>query len=128
MIKIMRNCFKGFEKKSQEKKELSANDLVGTYEEIYSNWRSKMFHSIAIDDPYLSFSTMSSCQYFYNMMFDNYNIENINIMKNFFPSNLTATAAHFDLAMEEYLKLYKKHNVQVVNYETINEFEVKYLS
>ena len=128
LIKIMRRCFKGYEKINQEKKELLAKDLVGTYEEIYSNWRSKMFHSIDIDSPYLSFQTMSSCQYFYDAMYNEFNINKINVMRNFCPSNLAATAICFDAAMEEYLELYKKLNVNVVNYQTIDEFERSYLS
>ena len=128
LIKIMRKCFKDFEKSNNDKKEISAKDLVGTYEEIYSNWRSKMFHSIDIGNPYLSFSTISSCQYFYNMMSNDFNIDNINVIKNFFPSDLAATAAYFDSAMEEYLDLYKKLNVEVVEYKTVEEFEQGYLS
>jgi len=127
LIKIMRGCFKDFEKISREKKEITASDLVGTYEEIYSNWRSKMFHSIDIDSPYLSFQTISSCQYFYNMMSNDFNIENINVIKNFFPSELSKTADCFDMAMEEYLELYKKLSVDVVNYPTIDDFEQSYL-
>jgi len=128
LIKITRECFKGFETESKEKKELTAKDIVGTYEEIYSNWRIKMFHSIDINSPYLSFQTVSSCQHFYRMMSDEFNIDVIDVMKNYSPSDLTATAAYFDMAMEEYLELYKRLNVDVVRYETIEEFEESYLT
>ena len=127
LLKIMRKCFKGFGKNFQEKMEIAVENLVGTYEEIFSNWRSKMYHSIEINCPYLSFQTMSSCQYFYYMMYDKYNIDKINIMEYFNPSDLVATANYFDKGMEEYRKLYAQKNINVVNYETIDEFEKCYL-
>ena len=127
LIKIMRKCFKSFENDIQ-RKELSAKDIAGTYEEIYSNWRSKMYHSIDIDNVYLSFSTISSCQYFYNMMSNDFNIDNINVIKDFYPSDLEKTANCFDIAMDKYLELYKKLDVDIVNYQTIEEFEKVYHS
>ena len=128
ILKIMKKCFKDFEDNGKERKEITADDLVGTYEEIYSNWYSKMFHSIEINSPYLSFQTLSSCQNFYNMMSENFSIDNINIIDKFSHSDLNAATDYFSKGMEEYLKLYKKHNVNVKNYQTIENFEKDYLA
>ena len=127
LLKITRKCFKDFENNAKERKDITAEDLAGTYEEIYSNWLSKMFHSIDINSPYLSFQTLSSCQNFYNMMSEKFNINNINIMKNFIPSDLKVTKEYFIKGMEEYLELYTKLNVNVKNYQTIEDFEKEYL-
>ncbi|MCL2006473.1 MAG: nucleotidyltransferase domain-containing protein [Treponema sp.] len=126
LLGIMRKFFKGFESKTNEKKDITAGDLEGTYEEIVSNWRSKMFHSIDINSPYLSFQTISSCQYFYNMMSGKFNIKPIDITKNFNPADLKAAAECFDKGMEEYLKLYKRLNISVRNYQAIEDFERGY--
>jgi len=127
LVKSMRQCFENIDSKPKERKEISPMDLTGTYEEIYSNWKSKMHNSIAIKNPYLSFQTMASCQHFYNMMSGTYKINPIDIMKGYIPSDLAATAKHFDEGMEEYLKLYTSLNVPVKNYQTIEEFKKAYL-
>ena len=127
IIKIMRNCFQGFEKSNHEKSELSANGLRGTYEEIYSNWRNKMFYSATIDNAYLSYQTVASCQNFYDEMANDFAIKSINVIKDFSPSDLAKTAACFDIALAEYLKLYEQMNVDIISYKTIEEFEKGYL-
>jgi predicted nucleotidyltransferase len=128
LIKVMRKFIKDHDIDAKEKKDMTAKDLAGTYEEIYSNWRSKMYHSIDIDNPYLSFSTISSCQNFYNEVFGDFNVEHIDVIKDFYPSDLSLTAACFDRAMEEYLKLYGKLGIEVANYAAIEDFEKSYLA
>ena len=49
------------ETKEEDKQVISADNIRGTYEEIYSNWKNKMYHAIEINSKYLSFRTMASC-------------------------------------------------------------------
>lgn len=46
------------------KKEILEADITGTYEEIYSNWRNKMYHAADRENTYLSLMTAASCQRF----------------------------------------------------------------
>ena len=63
-----------------EKRELMPNNLFGTYEEIYSNWKNKMIHAANINSRYLSFVTMNSCQELIGMIELNERVPDILIM------------------------------------------------
>ena len=78
------------EKKESERKELMPNNLFGTYEEIYSNWKNKMMHAVTINSRYLSFVTMCSCQDFYDEMFKNFQIPKIELIDYYNPDDLDA--------------------------------------
>jgi len=109
------------------KKEISEDAIKGTYEEIYSNWKNKMYHASGKDDTYLSLMTAASCQQFYDQMYSKYNIDSIDIMKNITADNLTLSAEAFDNAMEEYKKNYDRLRTEIKCYKDLNEFERKYL-
>ena len=109
------------------KKEILEADITGTYEEIYSNWRNKMYHAADRDDAYLSLMTAASCQQFYNEMYGIYKIDRIDLMKNITPINLALSARAFDDSMEEYKKNYDRLNAKIKRYKDLDEFESKYL-
>lgn len=129
LIKSIREYFIMLENSNKPKKEsITADAIRGSYEEIFSNWRNKMYHAIERNDAYLSLMTASSCQNFYNGMYDEFNIEHIDIIRYFNPSDLVHSAQAFDDAMGEYLKLYQKLDIPVRLYKTIEDFEENYLS
>lgn len=64
---------------------------------------------------------------FYNEMYDNYNIDKIELMENISPSNLLSSAKAFDDSMKEYAKNYKKIDMNVKLYKSLDEFEKGYL-
>lgn len=109
------------------KREISEDSIRGTYEEIYSNWKNKMYHAAHKEDTYLSLMTAASCQQFYNEMYSQYNIDKIDLMKNITPENLTLSAKAFDSAMEEYKKNYDRLSTEIKYYKDLDEFERKYL-
>lgn len=109
------------------KKAITAEDLTGTYEEIYSNWRNKMYHAVEIKNTYLSFMTMASCQAFYHEMYEQFDIPPLKLMKYFDPNDLKASAKAFDKVMGDYLKLYDRFEKPIVQYQTIEEFLQDYL-
>jgi len=114
------------EKNETEKKELMPNNLFGTYEEIYSNWKNKMIHAVSINSRYLSFVTMSSCQKFYDEMYNMFNIPKIELIANYNSEDLNSNVNSFNKCMEEWLKLYKKHEIEVNYYANLNELENLY--
>lgn len=109
------------------KKQPTEADLIGSYEEIYSNWRNKMYRSINQNDPYLSFMTAASCQNFYNSMYQNFDINRIDLLQSFSPVYLKENARAFDEAMEDYLNLYRTLHLPVRQYASLEEFETAYL-
>lgn len=112
------------EKESESvKRELKATDLSGTYEEIYSNWKNKMYHAVDINSPYLSFDTMSSCQQFYDEMADEFDISRIELLANYNPDDLNGNAIAFDNALEEWKKLYDRFGLEIQYYSNLEEFE-----
>ena len=114
------------EKPNTEKKELMPNNLFGTYEEIYSNWKNKMIHAVSINSRYLSFVTMSSCQEFYDEMANMFNIPKIELIANYNPDDLSSNVNYFNNCMEQWLDLYRNHGVEVNYYANLSELENLY--
>jgi len=102
------------------------NNLFGTYEEIYSNWKNKMMHAVTINSRYLSFVTMNSCQEFYDEMASMFNIPQIELMANYNPDDLSSNVNCFNSCMEQWLALYRTHGVEVNYYANLSELENLY--
>ncbi len=114
------------QQKSKIKKDAKAEDLVGTYEEIYSNWRNKMYHAASINSHYLSFMTMSSCQQFYDDFADSFNIPHIELLEYYDSKDLEKNAQSFDRALEEWKKLYDAFDLPVQQFASIEELKSSY--
>lgn len=114
------------ENKELERKELMPNNLFGTYEEIYSNWKNKMMHAVTINNRYLSFVTMNSCQEFYDEMASMFNIPQIELITQYNPDDLKANVSFFNNSMEQWLELYRINGVEVNYYANLNELEGLY--
>ena len=110
------------------KKEISQDSIRGTYEEIASNWRSKMYLAAQIDDAYLALMTMASCQGFYDEFATEYNIDRVRFFEEFQIDDLSRSAERFDAAMEYYRCLYTRVGEPVRSYSSIEAFEKAYLS
>ena len=109
-----------------ERKELMTNNLFGTYEEIYSNWKNKMIHAVSINSRYLSFVTMNSCQEFYDEMASMFNIPKIELMTYYNPDDLNSNVRYFNNCMEQWLNLYKKIGIEVNYYSKLEDLDYLY--
>jgi hypothetical protein len=127
LMKEVKDFSKQMKDKVISKQEISEADINGTYEEIYSNWKNKMYHAADRDDAYLSLMTAASCQQFYDGMYSKYNIHRIDLMNNITADNLTLSAEAFDHAMEEYKKNYDRLSTKIKCYKDLDEFQRKYL-
>ena len=114
------------EEKKTERKELLPNNLFGTYEEIYSNWKNKMMHAVTINSRYLSFVTMNSCQEFYDEMANMFDIPKIELMSNYNPDDLSYNVTLFNNCMEQWLNLYRMYGVEVNYFDNLKELENLY--
>jgi hypothetical protein len=88
------------------KKELTQEAIRGTYEEIVSNWRSKIHLAAHTGDTYLALMTMASCQGFYDEFSTEYKVDRVRLFEGFQIDDLPRSAEQFDSAMEYYRSLY----------------------
>lgn len=109
------------------KKEISQDAIRGTYEEIVSNWRSKMYLAAQTNDAYLALMTMASCQGFYDEFATEYKTDRVRLFEEFQVDNLPRSAEQFDVAMEYFRRLYITLGEPVRYYSTIEAFEKDYL-
>jgi hypothetical protein len=109
------------------KKEITPESIEGTYEEIVSNWRNKMYLAAHTDDAYLALMTMASCQGFYDEFASEYNIDRVRLFEGFEIDNLPRSAELFDAAMDYYRCLYTQVGESVRYYPSIEAFEKAYL-
>lgn len=106
---------------------LTADALRGSYEEIHSNWKNKMRQAAGTGDAYLSLMTAASCQYLYDEMASQYDMERIDLMRHIAPDDLPGAAEAFDRAMEAYRAHYERLGAPVVAYANLEAFEKGYL-
>jgi hypothetical protein len=108
------------------KLDLTADNIRGTYEEIYSNWKNKMHHAIDINSNYLSFRTMAACQEFYDEMAMLLDIPRIELLSKYNPTDLVWNEVVFNDAMEEWKKLYSHVGLEVEQYNSLEELDNLY--
>lgn len=109
------------------KKEITPESIEGTYEEIVSNWRNKMYLAAHTNDVYLALMTMASCQGFYDEFSTEYNVDRVRLFEVFQIEDLSRSAGLFDAAMEYYRCLYAQVGESVRDYPSIEAFEKAYL-
>lgn len=110
-----------------QKKPVSADAIRGTYEEMFSNWRNKMYAASDENNRHLAFMSMISLNAMISDLEDEVEIASYNVFDGYKPQDLRKTAQAFDDLTREYLKEYQKANLQVERYQNIEAFTVRYL-
>ena len=106
-----------------KKKELpSAENLRGTYEEMYSNWKNKMTEAAGRDDVYSSFMNLLSLQWMFYEITESIAVDGFEIMDKFNPKNLEENVDVFDQALNKYLAEYGKVGICPRHFESVAEF------
>ena len=109
------------------RKQPTAEALKGTYEEMYSNWRNKMYVAAQNNNRYLAFMSLIS---FYSMLSEiagEWEIGNYDSLAIYNPDNLYATAQAFDAILNAYLSEYRKVGLSARYYKNIDAFICDYL-
>lgn len=115
------------EKLAPQKKEASKDNLRATYEEMYSNWRNKMYHAVTLENEHLSFMSMISLTTMLKDLQSEVKLPCFDVLKGFDPKDLRKTAKAYDEIIEEYRKEYDKVGLAVKHYEDIDTFVKEYL-
>ena len=106
---------------------VTAKELEGTYEEIFSNWRWKMHRAAQVDSPYLSLMTAASCQNYYDEFSASYDLPHFDLFSNFSVQDLSASASEFDRVLEKFSGFYEDNSIKICRYPGVDEFEKDYL-
>lgn len=128
LLRSVSELIEAEKEKLHSKEEISSDDLKGGYEEIFSNWKNKMYNAATENNLYASFDTMASCQYEYYSYYHDFDIPENRLLADFNPNDLKSNAVAFDKAMERHFELYKKTGTPLCRYETIEEFRKAYLN
>lgn len=110
-----------------QKKSLTADSIKGTYEEMFSNWRNKMYAAADEDNLHLAFMSMISLNAMISDLREEVDIADYDTFAGYCPQNLRKTANAFDDLIKEYLKEYQRVSLQVEHYRDIDEFITHYL-
>ena len=100
----------------------SAENLRGTYEEMYSNWKNKMTEAAGGDDVYSSFMNLLSLQWMFYEIAECIAVDGFEIMDKFKPKNLEGNVDVFDQAMNKYHAEYEKVGICPRHFESMTEF------
>ncbi len=110
-----------------EKEPVTEENLCGTYEEMFSNWRNKMVLAAETGNRLLAFSTLGSLHAMLDDITDSVDIGKYDAMSGYDPDNLWETAKFFDRTINAYLTEYRKAGLEVKRYADIDEFIKDYL-
>ncbi|MCK9524666.1 MAG: nucleotidyltransferase domain-containing protein [Limnochordia bacterium] len=127
LIRLVTDYFVEQKSLLQDKKQLAWDHIQGSYEEIYSNWRNKMYRAAECDDVYAALMAAMGCQCFYDELYDECAVEKLNVMETFQKENLHASAQAFDGLMERYQQVYNRLGKKPAYYQTIEDFLQDYL-
>ncbi len=111
----------------KEKELPNADNLRGSYEEFFSNWRNKMYYAVETKNPHLAFMSMNSFQNTLDEIAIEISIPKYNVLLGFNPEDLYETAKAFDNILNKYLEEYEKVGLKVNRYKNINEFINNYI-
>ena len=104
-----------------------SQDLTGTYEEMYSNWRNKVAEAAKQDNAVASFINMCNFYYMVAEIGDEVEIGNFNIMELYNPDCLQDNVELFDMCLQKYEDVYKSAGIEVKRFSNVDVFVTNYL-
>ena len=113
-------------KREKEKSEPS-DKLIGTYEEIYSNWRNKIDEAAEYNNVFAAFMNMCNLQCMFDEISAEFAIGIYNIMKEYNPDCLEDNVRLFDECLKKYGEVYKTAGIEIKHFSDVDEFVEEYL-
>jgi len=114
------------EKLAVQKKTAAQDTLTGTYEEMYSNWRNKMYLAAETGNRHLAFMSLISSNAMFSEMSEEADIDRYNALEGYDSQDLHKTAKAYDDILNEYLKEYRKAGIPVKHFPDIDAFALAY--
>ncbi|MBD5503979.1 MAG: nucleotidyltransferase domain-containing protein [Lachnospiraceae bacterium] len=109
-----------------QKKPATGDVLTGTYEEMYSNWRNKMYAAAKTGDTHLAFMSLLSSNAMFSEISSEVDISQYDVWGGYNSQDLHKTAKAYDDILNEYLEEYRKADIQVKHYSDIDAFVLDY--
>lgn len=109
-----------------QKKSITADTIGGTYEEMYSNWRNKMYLAAATGNRHLAFMSLISANAMFTEISNEVNIDSYAILNCYDSEDLYKTANAYDTVLNEYLNEYRKGDISEKRYADIDAFVLDY--
>ena len=104
-----------------EKNKISKEDLIGSYEELYSNYYNKLLYASTTNNRFLSFRTMIDAQAFFDDFTNQFDISKFHLIEKYNPNNLKLNVKEFEKLLNNWLKMYNAFGIEVEEYNSINE-------
>lgn len=105
-----------------QKNPVTGAALIGTYEEMYSNWRNKMYVAAEAGDRHLAFMSLISLNAMFSEISSEADIGRYDALEVYNSQDLHKTAKAYDDILHEYLNEYGKAGIQVKHYSDIDAF------
>lgn len=109
------------------RKKEAADVIGGTYEEMFSNWRNKMYDASKRLDRHLAFMSIVSLNAMLSEIGSETDIGSYSVFDDYDPNDLQKTAEAFDDFLKEYLNEYRKAGIEPKRFEDIDSFVEHYL-
>ena len=117
----------GHLKQEKDKAEPSEN-LAGTYEEMYSNWRNKVEEAAKTNNVFASFMNMCNLHYMFAEIASEVEIGNYDIMEAYNPDCLEDNVKLFDRCLQNYAQVYQTARIEVKRFSCVEDFVAAYLA
>lgn len=104
------------------------DNLYGTYEELWCNYRNKVIASVAAHDKSYAYHVAMGAQNYLDEMTREIGTKKFDIMRDFNANNLELFRDQFMNIMDEYLEEYHRVGRQVERYETVEDLYQYYMN
>jgi len=119
--------FKSAKEEIPVRKKETADVIGGTYEEMFSNWRNKMYEASKRQDRHLAFMSITNLNAMLSEISSEAEIDDYNVFDSYDPNDLQKTALAFDGFLKEYLEEYRKTGIEPNCFDNIDSFIRHYL-
>lgn len=119
--------FKSAKEEIPVRKKETADVICGTYEEMFSNWRNKMYEASKRQDGHLAFMSITNLNAMLSEISSEAEIDDYNVFNVYDPNDLHKTALAFDGFLKEYLEEYRKTGIEPNCFDNIDSFVRHYL-
>jgi len=100
----------------------SADNLSGTFEEMYSNWRNKVEEAADNGDVYSSFMNMCFLQNMIDEIAADTDVGSFDLMEEYDPNDLHGNVRIYDRFLKEYEAIYKMAGISVNRFDDVDRF------
>jgi len=105
----------------------SRGNMVGSYEELWCNYRNKLIKAVAEGDKRTAYLVGSGAQEYFDDMRRDRGTKPYDLMKEFDPDDLGAFLTAFLKLMDEYLGECREVGLQAVEYSSFEELYADYM-